>query len=221
MVEVVTTRAHPARACAGCRAREKLRGVYNAADPAQARRAGARATSCVALAAGGGMAALACAVATRRPSRRASRPSSSSTRSPEGGGAQRGERDAGGLPRLRHLRRGAWCWRWWRSPSTRCCGASGPATEMLALPPQQRVLPPDLQTDLLNPRHGARHRRGLPDGPRRAGAPAAAGAGLVAVYFFLRGHNAPGGGFVAGLVTVDGAAAPVHRLRARSGWRST
>ncbi|MFP2903943.1 monovalent cation/H+ antiporter subunit A [Pyxidicoccus sp. 3LFB2] len=75
-----------------------------------------------------------------------------------------------------------------------------PATEVMALPPQQQVLPKDLQTDLVNPRLARDTAVGylmVPAVLIRLVLPV---SGVVAAFFFLRGHNAPGGGFVAGLV---------------------
>ncbi len=74
-----------------------------------------------------------------------------------------------------------------------------PAPEMLALPPQQQ-LPRDLQTDLVNPRQARDPAIGylmVPAVLVRLMLPI---SGVVAIFFFLRGHNAPGGGFVAGLI---------------------
>ena len=75
-----------------------------------------------------------------------------------------------------------------------------PARESMDLPPQQRAVPADLQTDLLNPRHAQDTAVGylmVPAVLVRLLLPLAV---LVAAYIFLRGHNEPGGGFVAGLV---------------------
>ncbi|WP_309137202.1 MnhB domain-containing protein, partial [Escherichia coli] len=68
------------------------------------------------------------------------------------------------------------------------------------LPEQQRYLPADLQTDLLNPRNATDTAVGylmVPAVLVRLLLPFSA---LVAFYLFMRGHNQPGGGFVAGLV---------------------
>jgi multicomponent K+:H+ antiporter subunit A len=74
-----------------------------------------------------------------------------------------------------------------------------PATEVLALPPQQLALPKDLETDLVAPRPAA-HTRGYLVVPTVTIQLLLPVSGVVAVFLFLRGHNAPGGGFVAGLV---------------------
>ena len=75
-----------------------------------------------------------------------------------------------------------------------------PARETLDLPEQQRYVPGDLQTDLFNPRNAGDTAVGylmVPAVLVRLLLPFAA---LVSVYIFMRGHNEPGGGFVAGLV---------------------
>ena len=75
-----------------------------------------------------------------------------------------------------------------------------PAPEAMALPPQQRAQADDGSSDLLNPRLAKDTAVGylmVPAVLVRLLLPLSV---LVAVYFFMRGHNAPGGGFVAGLV---------------------
>jgi multicomponent K+:H+ antiporter subunit A len=75
-----------------------------------------------------------------------------------------------------------------------------PAIESMALPVQQRQQVDDGSSDLLNPRRAKDTAVGylmVPAVLVRLLLPLAV---LVSVYFFMRGHNAPGGGFVAGLV---------------------
>ncbi|MDM0040437.1 monovalent cation/H+ antiporter subunit A [Variovorax sp. J22G21] len=75
-----------------------------------------------------------------------------------------------------------------------------PAPESMALPPQQRAQAADGSSDLLNPRMAKDTAVGylmVPAVLIRLLLPLSV---LVSVYFFMRGHNAPGGGFVAGLV---------------------
>ncbi|MFL5298956.1 MAG: monovalent cation/H+ antiporter subunit A, partial [Anaeromyxobacteraceae bacterium] len=79
-----------------------------------------------------------------------------------------------------------------------------PAKEVMALPPQQRAVPPDLATDLVNPRRVRDPAVGylmVPAVLVRLLLPVIV---VAAVFLLLRGHNAPGGGFVAGLVTSVG-----------------
>jgi multicomponent K+:H+ antiporter subunit A len=70
----------------------------------------------------------------------------------------------------------------------------------MALPVQQRLQVDDGSSDLLNPRRAKDTAIGylmVPAVLVRLLLPLSV---LVSVYFFMRGHNAPGGGFVAGLV---------------------
>ena len=75
-----------------------------------------------------------------------------------------------------------------------------PAREVMDLPPQQRLLPADISTDLLNPRQSVDTAAGYLMVPAVLVRLLLPFATLVAVYLFMRGHNEPGGGFVAGLV---------------------
>ena len=75
-----------------------------------------------------------------------------------------------------------------------------PAREVMDLPPQQRALPADVDTDLSNPRQTADTAVGYLMVPAVLVRLLLPFATLVAVYLFMRGHNEPGGGFVAGLV---------------------
>ncbi|WP_341919186.1 monovalent cation/H+ antiporter subunit A [Polaromonas sp. YR568] len=75
-----------------------------------------------------------------------------------------------------------------------------PAIESMALPAQQRAQVDDGSSDLLNPRRAVDTAVGylmVPAVLVRLLLPVSV---LVSAYFFMRGHNAPGGGFVAGLV---------------------
>lgn len=75
-----------------------------------------------------------------------------------------------------------------------------PAPETMDLPPQQRAMPRDLQTDLLNPRHASDTAVGYLMVPAVLARLLLPFIALFAAYLFLRGHDEPGGGFVAGLV---------------------
>ena len=75
-----------------------------------------------------------------------------------------------------------------------------PPKESIALPAQQRLLAPDVVTDLVNPRSASDTALGFMMVPAvlvRLLLPVAV---VVSMYLFMRGHNQPGGGFVAGLV---------------------
>lgn len=78
-----------------------------------------------------------------------------------------------------------------------------PPRESSGLPSQQRV-PPDIVTDLVNPKAAADTALGymmVPAGLVRLLQPMAI---AVALYLLMRGHNQPGGGFIAGLVVSIG-----------------
>jgi multicomponent K+:H+ antiporter subunit A len=75
-----------------------------------------------------------------------------------------------------------------------------PSKESMQLPTQQRQLAPDVATDLVNPRQASDTALGFMMVPAvlvRLLLPIAL---VVSFYLFMRGHNQPGGGFVAGLV---------------------
>ncbi|GAB2531772.1 MAG: monovalent cation/H+ antiporter subunit A [Comamonadaceae bacterium] len=75
-----------------------------------------------------------------------------------------------------------------------------PAHEAMDLPAQQRARPADLQTDLINPRHASDTAVGYLMVPAVLVRLLLPFAVVVAAHMFVRGHNEPGGGFVAGLV---------------------
>ena len=75
-----------------------------------------------------------------------------------------------------------------------------PARETMDLPEQQRFMPADLQTDLLNPRNATDTAVGYLMVPAVLVRLLLPFATVVSFYLFMRGHNEPGGGFVAGLV---------------------
>ena len=112
---------------------------------------------------------------------------------------KRRQRHARRLPRLRHLRRRNRPRA--RRPDRLCIAAPFPARdEMMKLPPQQRAVPTDLATDLVNPRHAKDPAVGYLAVPAVLVRLMLPVSGMAAVFFFLRGHDAPGGGFVAGLI---------------------
>jgi multicomponent K+:H+ antiporter subunit A len=75
-----------------------------------------------------------------------------------------------------------------------------PARETMDIPEQQRFIPGDLQTDLFNPRHATDTAVGYLMVPAVLVRLLLPFATMVSIYLFMRGHNEPGGGFVAGLV---------------------
>jgi multicomponent K+:H+ antiporter subunit A len=74
-----------------------------------------------------------------------------------------------------------------------------PPHESIELPRQQRALLPQM-TDLVNPRTATDTALGYMMVPAVLVRLLLPLAGVIAAYLFLRGHNEPGGGFVAGLV---------------------
>ncbi|HSW19524.1 MAG TPA: monovalent cation/H+ antiporter subunit A, partial [Ramlibacter sp.] len=75
-----------------------------------------------------------------------------------------------------------------------------PPRETIEAPPQQRALPAGMRSDLAPPRTEGDDERGyliVPTVLVRLLLPV---AGVLALHLFMRGHNEPGGGFVAGLV---------------------
>jgi multicomponent K+:H+ antiporter subunit A len=75
-----------------------------------------------------------------------------------------------------------------------------PPRESIEQPYQQQVLPPDVVTDLVKPRTAEDAARGYMMVPAVISRLLLPVAFVVAAHFLLRGHNEPGGGFVAGLI---------------------
>jgi multicomponent K+:H+ antiporter subunit A len=75
-----------------------------------------------------------------------------------------------------------------------------PPPESIEQPQQQRALPADIVTDLMKPRTAEDAERGYMMVPAVIARVLLPVSVLVAAHFLLRGHNEPGGGFVAGLV---------------------
>jgi multicomponent K+:H+ antiporter subunit A len=79
-----------------------------------------------------------------------------------------------------------------------------PAPEVLALPPQQQAVLQRNGTDLVSPKRAQQIGAGYLLVLQTLAPVILAIAGVVAAFLFVRGHNAPGGGFVAGLVMAIG-----------------
>ena len=75
-----------------------------------------------------------------------------------------------------------------------------PSKESMQLPSQQRLLAKDVMTDLVNPRSASDTALGFMMVPAVLVRLLLPIAFMVSMYLFMRGHNQPGGGFVAGLV---------------------
>lgn len=75
-----------------------------------------------------------------------------------------------------------------------------PPAESIEAPQQQRTLPADIVTDLVKPRRADDAARGYMMVPAVIARLLMPVAIVLAMHFFLRGHNQPGGGFVAGLI---------------------
>jgi multicomponent K+:H+ antiporter subunit A len=75
-----------------------------------------------------------------------------------------------------------------------------PRAESIEQPQQQRLLPADVVTDIVKPRTAEDAARGYMMVPAVIARLLLPVSLVVAAHFFLRGHNEPGGGFVAGLV---------------------
>ena len=75
-----------------------------------------------------------------------------------------------------------------------------PPKESMQLPAQQRLLAKDVVTDLINPRSASDTALGFMMVPAVLVRLLLPIAFVVSMYLFMRGHNQPGGGFVAGLV---------------------
>jgi multicomponent K+:H+ antiporter subunit A len=74
-----------------------------------------------------------------------------------------------------------------------------PPHESIEQPRQQRIVPPDAVTDLVTPRTAQSPARGYMTAPAVIAQLILPVAVVVAAHLLLRGHNEPGGGFVAGL----------------------
>ncbi len=75
-----------------------------------------------------------------------------------------------------------------------------PSAESIEEPYQQRALPADVVTDLVKPRAAEDAARGYMMVPAVIARLLLPVSLVVAMHFLLRGHNEPGGGFVAGLI---------------------
>ncbi|WP_397452294.1 monovalent cation/H+ antiporter subunit A [Pseudomonas sp. NA-150] len=75
-----------------------------------------------------------------------------------------------------------------------------PPKESIPLPPQQRSLARDVVTDLVNPRSASDTALGFMMVPAVLVRLLMPVSFVISMYLFMRGHNQPGGGFVAGLV---------------------
>ncbi len=75
-----------------------------------------------------------------------------------------------------------------------------PPQESIEQPHQQKALPADIVTDLVKPRTAQDSARGYMMVPAVIARLLLPVAFVVAAHLLLRGHNEPGGGFVAGLV---------------------
>ena len=75
-----------------------------------------------------------------------------------------------------------------------------PPSESVAMPLQQRVVAAGTQTDLVKPRRSDEIAQGYMLVPAVIARLLLPVAMVIAVHFFMRGHNEPGGGFVAGLI---------------------
>jgi multicomponent K+:H+ antiporter subunit A len=75
-----------------------------------------------------------------------------------------------------------------------------PALESVEQPHQQQALPADVLTDIVKPRTAEDPARGYMTVPGVIARLVLPVAFVVAAHLLLRGHNEPGGGFVAGLV---------------------
>jgi multicomponent K+:H+ antiporter subunit A len=75
-----------------------------------------------------------------------------------------------------------------------------PPQESIARPQQQQALPADVVTDLVNPRAAGDRGRGYLMVPAVISRWLLLVAFIIAFHLLLRGHDEPGGGFVAGLI---------------------
>ena len=195
-VEVVTTvlfllglRWLPKRVAAG-----------RSAHATCARACGASRDLVLAVAAGGGLAALSYAMLTR-PAPQSISPFFLDRALPEGGGTNVVNVMLVDFRALRHAGRDHRAGRRGADRLRAAAPLPAAARERRAAAPAARDSPTTSPTDLVNPRTATDTARGLHDGARRCSCGCCCRSRESSrSHLFMRGHNEPGGGFVAGLV---------------------